>query len=382
MPKRPCSVVLTPENKDILAADKFGDVYSLPLIPSEDPATAPAQPQPADREENSPAPAAPAAPVFRPQATELTVHTKRNRQALIDQQLSRTNPKALRGSPRRVDAVFERHLLLGHVSLLTAVALAHDEQGRPYILTADRDEHIRVSRGTRAQAHVIEAFCLGHEHFVTRICIPEGAGGSSMGQLLVSAGGDDDVFVWRWREGRLLARTDLLGAVKGAVPEATKLAVTGLCCWSEGSEDRKETRIVVVCERYVFHLVLPAEGMLTDKYSVPALFLFILQDTGSLEISRTIRLPGNPLEVGVVDGTNLVVAVEPIHETGDYDVFKSLLKVEHLNGGYQISEGLVKDVPEVSNEDSDVSAEELKRLLYSAETLRKLDVEEADGNAE
>lgn len=246
MPKRPCSVVLTPDNKDILAADKFGDVYSLPLIPSEDPAAAAVQPQPqpADQQEASPAPEA---PVFRPQATELTVHTKRNRQALIDQQMSRTNPKALRGSPRRVDAVFERHLLLGHVSLLTAVALGRDDEGRPYVITADRDEHIRVSRGTRAQAHVVEAFCLGHEHFVNRICVPDDGG--MMGRLLVSAGGDDDVFVWRWREGRLLARTDLLGAVKDVVPEATKLAVTGLCCWPERSEEGKETRIVVVCER-------------------------------------------------------------------------------------------------------------------------------------
>lgn len=376
MPKRPCSVALTPGNKEILAADKFGDVYSLPLIPSEDPAAP--QPRPAD-EEASPAPA----PVFRPQATELTVHTKRNRQALIDQQISRTNPKAMRGSPRRVDAVFERHLLLGHVSLLTAVALGRDEQGRPYILTADRDEHVRVSRGTRAQAHVVEAFCLGHEQFVNRICVPEGGG--MMGRLLVSAGGDDDVFVWRWKEGRLLARTDLLGAVKGVVAEATKVAVTGLCCWSEGSEEGKETRIVVVCERYIFflflHLVLSAQVMLTDKHSVPALFLFVLKDTGYLKFSRTIKLPGNPLEVGVVDTTRLVVAVDPIQETGDYDVFKSLLKVEHADGEYHISDGLVKDIPDVSKEDANVSAEEMKRLLYSAETLRKLDAEGA-GDAE
>lgn len=121
--------------------------------------------------------------------------------------------------------------------------------------------------------------------------------------------------------------------------------------------------------------------ILTDDYSVPALFLFILKDTGSLEFSRTVKLPGNPLEVGVVDATNLVVAIDPIHETGDYDVFKSLLKVEHTNGEYQISDGLVRDIPDVSNEDADVSAEELKRLLYSAETLRKLDTEDAGGDA-
>lgn len=251
MPKRPCSVVLTPDNKDILAADKFGDVYSLPLLPTEDPSAAAAasasqQPQP-DQQQQETAPP----PVFTPSATELTVHTKRNRQALIDQHVSRTNPKAMRGSPRRVDAVFERHLLLGHVSLLTAVALARDDRGRPYILTADRDEHVRVSRGTRDQAHVVERFCLGHAQFVNRLCVPDGAGGAGLGHLLLSAGGDNEVFVWRWGEGRLLAKVDLLGAVQGVVPEATKLAVTGLCCWSAGLETG-QVRVVVVCERYAF----------------------------------------------------------------------------------------------------------------------------------
>lgn len=267
MPKRPCSILITPDKKDILAADKFGDVYSLPLLPSE----VSSQPRPPQEEDtaaeaaSSPVPGAPspspapapnsaspppsstAAPPrapFKPQATELTVHTKRNLQALRDQQISRGN---LGGTPRRVVDAFERHLLLGHVSLLTAIALGLDERGRPYIITADRDEHVRVSRGTREQAHVVEAFCLGHEEFVNRIVVPEG-----MGRLLVSAGGDREVFVWRWREGRLVARTDLLGPVRQVVPGAAKLAVTGLCCWSGG--ETGATRVVVGCERYVAFL--------------------------------------------------------------------------------------------------------------------------------
>lgn len=252
MPKRPCSIFITPDNCDILSADKFGDVYSLPLIQSPD-----WKPKPlsdASAEAGSPAPSAhpPSATeqqAYKPQATELTVHTGRNRKALLDQQISRSNPKAQRGTPRRAEPEpFERYLLLGHVSLLTAVALGFDDQSRPYILTADRDEHIRVSRGTREQAHVIERFCLGHEDFVNRLCIPSG-----MGEILVSAGGDPEVFVWRWREGQLLGKTNLLDAVKGVVPEATKVAVTGLCQWPAANADNEETgtRMVVICERYV-----------------------------------------------------------------------------------------------------------------------------------
>ncbi|KAJ4417395.1 tRNA (guanine-N(7)-)-methyltransferase non-catalytic subunit trm82, partial [Neurospora sp. IMI 360204] len=42
MPKRPCALALTPDNKTILSADKFGDVFSLPLLfsPSEPTAAA------------------------------------------------------------------------------------------------------------------------------------------------------------------------------------------------------------------------------------------------------------------------------------------------------------------------------------------------------
>lgn len=257
MPKRPCSLVLTPDDQTILSADKFGDVYSLPLIPSTNPPPA---------KESSPAtPAAPPStsaddaaadkPAARkPEASELTVHTKRNRRALLHQQRTLQDPK--RGGTQKLEPpAFEHALLLGHVSLLTAVALARDAQGRPYVVTADRDEHIRVSRGARGQAHVIENYCLGHEDFVNRLCIPGGEAQATFGGLLVSGGGDEDLFVWRWREGRLLARAPLLRVVREEVaPEAGKVAVSGLWCWPGrpvgGEEEEEEgVTVLVVVER-------------------------------------------------------------------------------------------------------------------------------------
>lgn len=249
MPKRPCSLVITPDNQTILSADKFGDVYSLPLIPSQDPQ----QPKEDSPAAASPSPAPPEDKPFKSQANELTVHTKRNRQALLDQQVSAKSAKRGGGAVKAEVPAFERTLLLGHVSLLTAVALGHDARRRPYIITADRDEHIRVSRGTTEQAHVTEAFCMGHGEFVNRLCIPDGAEEGRLGHLLVSGGGDPDLFVWSWAEGRVLARAPLLRAVRGVLPGAGKVAVTGLSCWAgrpaEGAE--QGATILVVCERYV-----------------------------------------------------------------------------------------------------------------------------------
>lgn len=250
MPKRPCSLVTTPDGQTILSADKFGDVYSVPLIPPQDP---PAAAQQSKEDSPAAAPPSPAPPEtkvpFKSQANELTVHTKRNRQALLDQQVSAQSSK--RGGAQKAEvAAFERTLLLGHVSLLTAVALGHDARRRPYIITADRDEHIRVSRGTKEQAHVTEAFCMGHGEFVNRLCVPEAEG---LGDLLVSGGGDPELFIWRWAEGKLLARAPLLSVVRGVLPESSKLAVTGVCCWEgrpvEGTEGG--ATILVICERYL-----------------------------------------------------------------------------------------------------------------------------------
>ena len=52
-------------------------------------------------------------------------------------------------------------LVLGHTSLLTSFLLTPDER---YIITADRDEHIRVS--WYPEGYSIERFCLGHTKYV------------------------------------------------------------------------------------------------------------------------------------------------------------------------------------------------------------------------
>ncbi|KAF7308310.1 tRNA (guanine-N(7)-)-methyltransferase non-catalytic subunit TRM82 [Mycena chlorophos] len=142
LPKRPTALNFTQDGQTIVVADKFGDVFSYPLehVPQNPPAA------PAEETKNA----------------------------------SHENPSGGR-------------LILGHVSLLNAFVLSADEK---YILTADRDEHIRVS--WYPQGYTIESYCLGHTSFVSALHVPD-----SSPDLLISGGGDPVLKVWDWLSGRL-----------------------------------------------------------------------------------------------------------------------------------------------------------------------------------
>jgi tRNA (guanine-N(7)-)-methyltransferase subunit TRM82 len=226
MSRRPSSITLTSDGSTILCADKFGDVYALPLLPSPDNEQVEALPPAPQPEEKD----------FTPSATVFTVHSGRNRRTLEEQ----LKQKA-KGPAKTKEAMTFRHdLLLGHVSMLTDLAFAK-VGSRSYIITADRDEHIRVSRGL-PQAHIIEGFCFGHEDFVSRLCVTRSG-------LLVSGGGDAHLLVWDWQNYRLTERLPLRDTAREHLkdrPEirssfkddaAFKIAVSGI--WEVPSNNRQ-----------------------------------------------------------------------------------------------------------------------------------------------
>lgn len=226
MPKRPCSLAITKHDSTIISADKFGDVYSLPLLFTE---KAEQEVRAAETKPSAETPEPPTA--FVPSANHLTVHSQRNRKALAHQKRSTNKPS------EKANPTFEHKLLLGHVSMLTDVILAN-MKGHNYIITADRDEHIRISRGI-PQSHIIEGFCLGHTEFITRICIPD-----TRPSLLISGGGDDDLYLWEWETGTLLSRTNLKGHV-----ESEKIAISNILHVTTAPNNHD--LILVTCEGYV-----------------------------------------------------------------------------------------------------------------------------------
>ncbi|RUS31543.1 hypothetical protein BC938DRAFT_477609 [Jimgerdemannia flammicorona] len=85
-----------------------------------------------------------------------------------------------------------------------------------YIITADRDEHIRISRNPAG--YNIESFCLGHTDVITSLVLIPWAP-----NLLISGGGDSFLRVWDYLDGRLIHVFDLRSVVAKYLPSNEEL---------------------------------------------------------------------------------------------------------------------------------------------------------------
>jgi tRNA (guanine-N(7)-)-methyltransferase subunit TRM82 len=358
MPKRPCAVLVTPDNKTILCGDKFGDVYSLPLFPSAIVDKGEASSRTEVKEDVG-------SKKYVPSATTLTVHSGRNRRALENQMKQKDLQAKAREGPK-----FEYQLLLGHVSMLTDVQFATenvDGKTRGYIITADRDEHIRISRGA-PQAHIIEGFCLGHKDFISKICLLPGT------ELLISGGGDDWLGVWDWRAGSLKEKCDLRSALTTLFSSQSSttsfgaessIAVSGLWAVPAGAEN-KEATVLVACEK------------------LPCL---LVSQQGSDSRTTGFSLPGVPLDVTVV-GDNVIVSLD-VTEVSSFSADLPAQRSDHTkassprlqayklsNTGSEVSLELDEAFSVKLNAANDLmlpapERKQLDSLLYGTENLRK-----------
>lgn len=98
-------------------------------------------------------------------------------------------------------------------------------------------------------------------------------------------------------------------------------------------------------------------------FSVPALFLYELLEDNSLEYRETIKLPGNPFDVEIIDPSRLVVVVDPAEENAS-----SLIVLNKEEAGWQ--QRVVENLP--AGGEHNISRKELEKILYTTESLRKL----------
>ncbi|KAI9748550.1 MAG: tRNA (guanine-N(7)-)-methyltransferase non-catalytic subunit trm82 [Lichina confinis] len=219
-----------------------------------------------------------------------------------------------------------------------------------YIITCDRDEHIRVSRGL-PQTHVIESYCLGHKEFVTKLLIPE-----LYPEILISGGGEKHLYLWHWRTGALLKTADISEALmdfvksntgpeepnapaaspsrdepaeqarpgnegedasnKGGSSFASENGSDDICVVSEDGPGRP------VCGIWDLTVSSSSEGQAVKSCriiialeGVPALFDFCLASDGSLKHENTLKLAGNVLDASTVeDEASLIVSIDNVHQ--------------------------------------------------------------------
>lgn len=106
----------------------------------------------------------------------------------------------------------ETEPILGHVSMLTDLTVGTHE-GKEYVITVDRDEHIRISH--YPQGYVIKSFLFGHKEFVSNVIVPKFAE-----TTLISGGGDDFLYSWDWVQAKQNNIFDIREVVQ---PYLTKL---------------------------------------------------------------------------------------------------------------------------------------------------------------
>jgi len=212
----------------IIVADKFGDVYALPAFPTD------------EEDEAARLAARTSTRLYRPTASESTVHSAANLRALQFQKKLAEEGKDPDIKNSDVLA-FAHQLVVGHVSMINDVVIAQSSTGprglRNFIVTCDRDEHIRVSRAP-PQAFVIESNLLAHREFVSTLCLVDT-------RTLVSGGGDDELYVWDWEQARKTGCVPLRQACDRVERSQTgKIAVSRLvphqvaddrvCCFPHG----------------------------------------------------------------------------------------------------------------------------------------------------
>ncbi|KAG7163583.1 tRNA (guanine-N(7)-)-methyltransferase non-catalytic subunit WDR4-like [Homarus americanus] len=146
--KRPMAIAITSDSATLLVADKSGDVYHLPLKGC------------------------------KPDYDQASLSEQKN--------------------DEEGNTKMEEKPLLGHLSMLLDLAITEDSK---YIITCDRDEKIRISHFPNS--YNIQAFCLGHEEFVTQVdLLPKNK------QFIVSCSGDGTLRLWNYVKGECVACMD------------------------------------------------------------------------------------------------------------------------------------------------------------------------------
>ncbi|GMG25375.1 unnamed protein product [Ambrosiozyma monospora] len=190
--------------------------------------------------------------------------------------------------------------ILGHVSMLTCIDSVKDSEGKEYIVTSDRDEHLRITN--YPLTHIVKKWLFGHEEFISGFVLPHWLDN----KVIVSAGGDPFLCNWKWEEydvqnsNNTLQKVDFSKLVepyitdKHLAPSRFQNETNDLKEFSVSNIVASETlkRIVVVVER------------------TPVLFLFKFKEDGTLEFDKKYETKADIVSVASSDNDKLIVSID------------------------------------------------------------------------
>ncbi|CAI2187508.1 6582_t:CDS:10 [Funneliformis geosporum] len=178
-------------------------------------------------------------------------------------------------------------LLLGHVSMVTDMVITPNNK---YVITCDRDEHIRISKFPKG--YNIESYCLGHNQFVSKIHILPWAM-----DLLVSAGGDDFIALWDYVSGRLLQTVNIKEIIEEKKSDDNKEAM------DLDPEDSLEIAVTSITSSPISHHI----ALTIEKF--PGIIIFNWNETEKkIQYVQTLTLSIDPLDLAYDIGGNLWVS--------------------------------------------------------------------------
>ncbi|KAG0362576.1 WD40-repeat-containing domain protein [Gamsiella multidivaricata] len=219
--------------------------------------------------------------------------------------------------------------ILGHVSMATDLALTKDNK---YIITSDRDEHIRVSQYPKG--HNIETYCLGHTSFVTNVKVLPGASQ----KYLLSGAGDATIRVWEFLKGTEVQTFNIRDAL--GMPPAEVDAEEDLAVFSFAISENKN-HIAAVIEKESRVLILQWN-----------------EDAAKVELFKIIELEGKPLAAEYDRSGNLWTSIMP--EEGKTNL------VYVYDNEYLVQEDLAKYVNTLGSKTVEAIPD-----LFNTEELRK-----------
>jgi len=181
----------------------------------------------------------------------------------------------------------EGQLLLGHLSMLLDLRISLDSK---FVITADRDEKIRVS--SFPNSYNIHNYCLGHGDFVTSL-------GILSDDLVLSGSGDGTVRVWRFLEGAEVARREVCNDVEQEVIGSEKLEVAAKAA---AEQEKNERRVAAPSQAAVVGvLCLRSSLFLVQVENFSGLLLYglnfgMLEGKAGISLKQTISLSSSLLD--------------------------------------------------------------------------------------